>query len=109
MRFVSSLRNIIAMLIALFSVCYTCLAVGNDLPIGEQYTVKINDVLFRRDIAESVMLRIKSQCKCNSIKAYDNVHKVDIELSEIQKDMDVNIERNELLSALSDLYKVYTY
>jgi hypothetical protein len=83
----------------------TCgdLAISNDRTV-KIYTVKINDIPFRNDVAENVILRITNGGR-KSIGVYDKTQERDIQLSKIEEHMDVTIKCNKLLAVLSDLYK----
>jgi hypothetical protein len=103
MKFITSFCRTVAMFVMLLSVC-NGLAVCGERGIGELYTVKINDIPFRRDVAADVLLRINCNYTSEGIRAYDNVKKADISLTGIEKNMDINI-RDNFLSEISNLYK----
>ncbi|MDR2811769.1 MAG: hypothetical protein LBB06_01515 [Endomicrobium sp.] len=104
MKFINLFCRTVAMFVMLLSVCGG-LAICGERGVGELYTVKINEIPFRRDVAAGVLLRINCNYASEGIRAYDNVKKVDILLTEIEKNMDISIEGCKLLSKLSDLYK----
>ena len=100
-------RNVLITMIMIFIFGYVGMAISDDRIIENPYTVKINCIIFRNDVAESILLRIKNECNCISIRVYDNVSKNYILLSNIKEGLDVNYEGSELLSILSEMYKEY--
>ena len=83
------------------------MAISDDRIIEDPYTVKINNIVFRNDIADGILLRIKNECNCINIRVYDNISKNYILLSNVEEGLDVNYEGSELLSVLSEMYEVY--
>jgi hypothetical protein len=94
----------VVLLVALLTVC-SGLAVCGARGIGEIYTVKLNGVPFRNDVAEGILLDIKSDYKQKGMEVYDNTQKTNVLLAKIERNTDIRIEVSKLLSKLADLYK----
>jgi hypothetical protein len=98
------MRKILGLFAVLLITVHTCgLAVGDDR-VSETYTVRLNNIPFRSDVAEGVLLRINSDYKRKGIKAHDNMQNKNILLTKIEKNTDITIEDSELLAELSGLY-----
>jgi hypothetical protein len=105
MNFISSSCGAVAMFVILLITTYSGIAIGDNI-VEELYTVKINGVPIRRDVAENVLLRVNSNYNREGINVCNNnAQKANIQLKKIEKDTDINIEGNMFLSDLSNLYK----
>jgi hypothetical protein len=90
-------------LVSLLVIAYSSITIG-DNHVMKRYTVKINGIPFRNDVATNILSRIKNS-NDNAIRVYDNVQKQEFMLSNIEENMDVTIPDNEFLPVVSDLYK----
>jgi hypothetical protein len=104
MKFINSFCGTVAVFVVLLVTAYSGIAVGNNY-VEELYSVKINNIPLRRDVAEGILLRINGNYKHEGITSYSNVQRTNIRLTKIEKGMDINIENSGLLSDLSNLYK----
>jgi hypothetical protein len=101
MKFINLIHRITLVIVLVVS--YSGLAVSSDRAV-KVYTVEINGIPFWDDIAETLVLLITNGGKSN-IKVHDNIQNTDTSLSHVTENMNVTIRGNELLSAVSDLYK----
>ncbi|MDR2251378.1 MAG: hypothetical protein LBD98_00875 [Endomicrobium sp.] len=99
------MRKILGLFAVLLISVYACRLAVCDDRVNETYTLKLNGIPLRSDVAEGILLRINDDYKRKGIKAYDNVQNKDILLTEMEKNMDITIGGNELLSNLSNLYE----
>jgi hypothetical protein len=98
------MRKILGLFTVLLINAYACgLAVCDD-SVSETYTVRLNGIPFRSDVAEGILLRINSDYKHKGIRAFDKIQNKNISLTKIEKNMNITIEDSELLAELSDLY-----
>ncbi len=84
-----SINNILRNLLIVILATYVSLA-GGETTSREYYIVKINGVPMTRSAAETVFRIISDNGKI-TMHAYDNAKKINIELSAIEKDMDIHI------------------
>jgi hypothetical protein len=104
MKFINSFCGTVTVFAVLLVTTYSGIAVGNNY-VEELYTVKINNIPIRRDVAEGVLFRINDNYKHEGIMSYSNTQRTSILLTKIEKDMDIIIEGSGLLSDLSNLYE----
>jgi hypothetical protein len=105
MKFINLFCGTVTVFVVLLITTYSGIAIG-DNRIEELYTVKINGIPVRRDVAEGILLQINSNYKREGIDIRNNnAQKTNIQLKKIEKDMDIIIEGSGLLSALSNLYE----
>ena len=72
MKFINSFCGTVAVFVVLLVTAYSGIAVGNNY-VEELYSVKINNIPLRRDVAEGVLLRINGNYKHEGITSYSNV------------------------------------
>jgi hypothetical protein len=70
MIFFNKVRNVF-LLAALCMSTYLNLAIGDDGVVEKMYTVKINNILLNRDVAETILLYMVGESI--NIRAYDNL------------------------------------
>jgi hypothetical protein len=102
MKFINSFCGTVIVFVILLITAYSGIAIGANL-VEDLYTVKINSVPIRRDVAEGILLRINSNYKDEGISVRSN-NGTNI-LKKIERNIDISIEDNKLLSDLSNLYK----
>jgi hypothetical protein len=104
MKFINSFCGTVTVFVVLLITAYSGIAIGDNC-VEELYTVKINGIPFRRDVAENVLLRINSNYKREGIMSYNNTQKTNIQLKKIEKGMNISIGDSNLLLDLSNLYE----
>jgi hypothetical protein len=104
MKFTNSFCGDVSVFVVLLITIYSGIAIGDNW-IEDLYTVKINSVPIRRDVAEGILLRINSDYKRKGINVYNNTQKVNTQLKKIERGMDISIRGSKLLSDLSNLYE----
>jgi hypothetical protein len=103
MKFANLSHGVAVISVTLLVTIFGSLVESSDCPVKE-YTVRINDIPFRNDIAETLVLLVTNG-GIGSIKAYDNIQSTGILLSHVTENMKVTIKGDDLFPAVSDLYR----